>query len=144
MSGCILWTGYTVKSNGRDSHRYGRLSVNGRKVLAHRHVYEKARGPIPPGMHVLHRCDNPRCVNVEHLFLGTHAENMADMKAKGRATKRAPAPMLGASNPRTKLSAAQVLAIRSRRAVGEPLSALAAAFGVHHSHISRIASGNRR
>ena len=54
------------------------------KGLAHRVAWEKAHGPIPKGMYVLHRCDNPPCINVEHLFLGTQAENMRDMAAKGR------------------------------------------------------------
>jgi hypothetical protein len=75
---CILWSGRI------GNHRYGVVDVGGRSVLAHRQAWEDANGPIPVGLFVLHRCDNPPCVNPEHLFLGTHQDNMADMKAKGR------------------------------------------------------------
>jgi hypothetical protein len=49
-------------------------------------VWEETRGPIPDGLHVLHRCDIPACVNIDHLFLGTHSDNMQDIVAKGRHT----------------------------------------------------------
>lgn len=84
-SGCLLWSGYSIKSNGLENFRYGRLGINGRKMLAHRYAYERAHGPIPEGMHVLHKCDTPLCCNVDHLFLGTHKENMNDMHGKDRS-----------------------------------------------------------
>ena len=81
-SGCIEWTGAT---NGCG---YGSIQVSGRMVLVHRLAWELVNDPITDGLCVLHRCDNPSCCNVDHLSLGTHADNMADMVTKGRAGRR--------------------------------------------------------
>jgi hypothetical protein len=75
--------------------------------LVHRAVYERDVGPIPNGQCVMHTCDNPACCNPTHLKLGSHAENMEDMKAKGRAKN-----IKGAQHPNAKLSEADVRAIR--------------------------------
>lgn len=77
-TGCMLW----IRST--DTNGYGMLCVDGRKRKAHRVAWELANGPIPAGLHVLHRCDTPACVNPAHLFLGTHTDNMRDCSAKGR------------------------------------------------------------
>lgn len=83
--GCWLWTGATHR-NG-----YGSFKLRGgRQVRAHRFSWELARGPVPDGLSVLHRCDNRRCVRPEHLFVGTQRENLSDMVAKGRSATCGP------------------------------------------------------
>ena len=77
-SGCLLWTG-SVMGIG-----YGKVSWNGRQHPAHRMAWAQAHGPIPDGMFVCHRCDVPLCINPDHLFIGTHKDNMADKKSKSR------------------------------------------------------------
>lgn len=81
---CIEWWGGKANSGG-----YGFLRVSGQPRQAHRHVWEECFGPIPEGMYVCHHCDNPPCVNPEHLFLGTQSDNMRDREAKGRANRAA-------------------------------------------------------
>ena len=87
-TGCLEWTGATDRSG------YGRImGVNQGTMFTHRLAWELANGPIPEGLHVLHHCDNPPCCQTDptegypegHLFLGTQADNNADMVAKGRA-----------------------------------------------------------
>lgn len=84
--GCWRWLANT------DRRGYGHLTIKGKAVQAHRFAYELFVGP-PGDLFVLHRCDNPACVRPDHLWLGTHADNMADMKTKNRAHRR-PSPDL--------------------------------------------------
>lgn len=82
-NGCWNWTAY------RNRCGYGRIAeAPFRNREAHIVAYELFIGKVPKGLCVLHICDNPPCVNPEHLWLGTHAQNMADMKLKGRAVNR--------------------------------------------------------
>jgi hypothetical protein len=129
--GCWLWTG------SRNDRGYGNFNNNGRTVQAHRLSYELAMGPIPKGMNVCHRCDSPGCVNPDHLFLGTHLDNMRDRDAKGRRV----APR-GEANGFAKLTEAQVIEIRERYIPYKvSLPRLAREYGVHHSTIYDIVRG---
>ena len=110
----------------RNSSGYGRVRVGGRRVFAHRWAWEKANGEIPAGLCVLHKCDNPACVNVAHLFLGTVSDNHRDMRAKGRQ----PYPV--------KLDAEKARWIRARP---EGVSAMARALGVSRSTVQSVIRG---
>lgn len=135
-SGCWLWTGTTTVDG------YGHFSVGSRSdgsrrmVRAHRVAWRLAHGKIPDGYLVLHKCDRPACVNPAHLFLGTHIENMADMRKKGRSLN-------GRRNPNAKLTEDQVREIRHRyMSGGTTQKKLAAAYGVNQSMISKIVRGD--
>ena len=115
----------------RTAAGYALVSVNGRRSLAHRYAWERSYGPIPPGLFVCHRCDNPPCCNFKHLFLGTQGDNLADMRAKGRQ-------VYGAAHGRAKLTAAGVVAIRAAYAQGGVRQKdLAATYGVTAGTISK-------
>lgn len=87
LSGCWIWQGKP------DREGYGRVAMRpGGKQLAHRFAWTVRHGPIPTGAIVCHRCDQRRCVNPDHLFLGTHAINGADRKAKMKAIASPPRP----------------------------------------------------
>lgn len=79
---CWVWTG--AKKVGKNALPYGFFGVNGKNQLAHRFAYRQFVGPIPSGLYVLHKCDNPSCVNPVHLFLGTAKDNAQDCVSKGR------------------------------------------------------------
>jgi ribosome-binding protein aMBF1 (putative translation factor) len=98
---------------------------------AHRISWQLHNGPIPPGMFVCHRCDNPPCVNPDHLFLGTHADNLRDASRKGRMR-------LGANNINAKLSEDTVRIIRALSASGLSQNTLSKQFGVAQVTIHKI------
>lgn len=126
---CIVFTGY------RDSDGYGHLTIDGEYLSAHRLAWIEANGTdIPPGMLVRHRCDNPPCINPEHLELGTEADNARDKVERGRS-------LPGTANPAAKLSDEQVAAIKAGILDGATNASLATAYGVGTSTISRIRRG---
>lgn len=100
VTDCWEWT------RGRTSRGYGVIRYGGKQTLAHRFSYEYYVGEIPKGKSVLHLCDNPPCVNPEHLVLGTQLDNMRDCMAKGRY-------VCGERHKHSKLNNDLVLAIRA-------------------------------
>src|SRR6185437_13664372 len=106
----------------------------GRARLSHRASYQMFCGEIPDGLQVLHRCDNPSCVNPDHLFVGTTTDNMRDMVSKGRnaCTK-------GERHPGAKLNASKAFEIKWRSAMGESRNSLAREFSVTKPMIKNIA-----
>jgi hypothetical protein len=111
-------------------------------LKAHRLAWELVNGPIPPGLCVCHRCDNRRCVNVEHLFLGTNSDNVADMVAKGRNKSMPPHadnPLRGESVGTAKLTSDAVVRMRARYSGGGiSIEALGMEFGVSHAAAQRV------
>lgn len=134
---CWEWTGY--KPNG-----YGRITIKrGKIMLAHRLAYELFYGPIgTDALCVCHACDNPGCVRPDHLWLGTLADNTADMVAKGRATRNTSALWLrrrretapkGEASARSKVTESEVRAMRALRAEGVGIREIAR----RYPHMSR-------
>lgn len=134
-NGCWEWTGYRSPSG---YGRIGSAGKYGRGLIASRVSYELHYGPIPPGLHVLHSCDNPPCVRPDHLFLGTDADNVADMFSKERQPRR---DNQGAKNPRAKLSETEVRELRTRYANGGiSMAALAREYGISTGYVHNIIS----
>lgn len=112
-------------------------SGRSKSTLAHRLAYALHYGVDPDGLCVCHTCDNRRCVNPEHLFLGSHADNMYDMRVKGRRKGIGS----GAANGRAVLTMEKARTIRAMRAAGRSLKELAKRFGVGISTVSRVCKG---
>ena len=141
---CWPWTGYR-RQNG-----YGQVCVDGRIEVAHRVAWQLANGPIPPETpNVLHHCDNPPCCNpygTKHLFVGTKADNSADMLQKGRspAGDRS-GPRLhpgcmprGEAHHNAKLTAEAIVAIRAAVVAGESQRSVAERYGIFQTTVSEI------
>jgi hypothetical protein len=142
---CWLWTG-TAERGG-----YGRINVGGKWLRTHRVAWELSNGPIPTGLCVCHRCDNPPCVNPAHLFLGSQRDNLHDMATKGRHGSRA-RPDRVAHGERHGSSRLTELEVRDIRANCRPargsnlkssasLSGFARKYGIRLYAVQRIVSG---
>lgn len=132
--GCWRWTG------SKTDKGYGRIGINGKTVKAHRYSYE-IHHPITKPMNenelvILHRCDNPACVNPAHLRLGTQQDNIDDKMIKGRGRWNC---SKGEQNGKSKLNETQIIEIRNRYAAGgTTYRKLATEYGVHHSTVGPI------
>lgn len=127
-SGCWLWYG------SYNEYGYGRTTIDGHKY-AHVASWEYHNGPVPIGLHVLHKCDVAPCVNPDHLFLGTFQDNMRDMVAKGRNSDRR-----GELCPTARLTESDIQQIRASK---ETQETLAERYGVARGHISQIQTRRR-
>lgn len=123
-NGCWEWQGNT------DNHGYGEIRGLGQR-RAHRLSWVIHRGPIPEGMDLLHHCDNPPCVNPEHLFPGTQGDNNRDRSLKGRSAR-------GERSPHAKITEAQAVEVLLS---DKPSKILAAELGVHVTQINKIRRG---
>jgi hypothetical protein len=134
-SGCWNWL-------GRLWNGYGRINVEGKTLRAHRYSWMLRNGrEVPAGMVVCHSCDNPKCVNPDHLFLGTPAENVMDCVSKGRharGDKLAHPRAKGEKNGNSRLTKEQASAIRFD---GRPQRVIAAQYGVCRETVGKIKRG---
>jgi hypothetical protein len=134
FSGCWVWNGH-INNHGYGVVGFGSRATHRGTMLAHRMSYEVFIGPIPRDLNVLHSCDNPSCINPEHLFAGTHLDNHRDMVSKGRQVI-----LRGEDVGTSKLTASQVREIKSRLGYRNS-GALAREFGVSDSLIDNVRYG---
>ncbi|TFH51589.1 MAG: HNH endonuclease [Lysobacterales bacterium] len=124
---CWPWLGLILRTG------YGQIGRHGASLGVHRVAYELSVETIPDGLCVCHSCDNPPCCNPRHLWVGSNAENLADMAKKGRASRKA-----GEDSPNHKLTDNIVMAIRARHASGETQRAISLDYVVAPATISAI------
>lgn len=129
---CWIWTG------GKTYGGYGVFCLDGQMRRAHRIAWIITNGPIPDGMEVLHRCDNPPCVNPAHLCLGTHQDNMDDMARKGRGNHFG---TRGEQNGKARLTTRDIRLIREMVGSGMTHKAAARQFGVARTTVTAIIRG---
>lgn len=136
---CWIWTGAQRQAFG-----YGMFSIGRKSISTHRYSWLLHNGAIPDGLQVLHHCDNPRCVNPAHLFLGTQKDNVRDARDKGRLGQQVN-PMCmarrGEINGKSKLNDSAVRLIRRMRQDGYKLREIADTIGISVPVVSAVATG---
>ncbi len=120
--GCKEWLGSKMKDG------YGTVGFQGRTWLCHRLVKTLSDGPVHRSLEVMHICDNPACLNLDHLVVGSHSDNMRDMILKGRDSK-------------AKITGADATEIRERYAAGETQRDISLSFGITESNVGYITRG---
>lgn len=125
--GCYVWTGST-------SQGYGQFRVKGKTWKAHRWAWTQRHGEIPKGMNICHHCDNPGCVRDEHLYSGTHQDNVNDRQRRNRQASHK-----GQLNGRAKLTEDQVVLIKLRLKLNESQNSIAKAMNISHRQVWSIA-----
>lgn len=138
---CWEWQGATKKrseSSGDHPYGYFTLGMNGRakKMFAHRASYAVHNNQDPGKMFVCHKCDNPICINPDHLFLGTTTDNMRDMISKGRAANQS-----GSNNGNSKLDWDMAIEVFRLLKLGKTNKSIAAKVGISHGMVSRMRVG---
>jgi len=124
MSGCWLWMACT------NNQGYGRFKIDGKMQMAHRSSYKIHVGPIPDELCILHKCDTPGCVNPEHLFPGTNADNVRDRENKGRGNS-----LCGEDQGNAKLTKNDVRDIRTKRMNQREFAEI---YGISRQNVSAI------
>jgi hypothetical protein len=128
-SGCLIGTQMGHSKNG-----YGFVNLNGRHLLFHRAMWTLSKGPIPKGMCVCHKCDNPACGEPTHLFLGTQSDNMKDMAIKKRAAH-------GERHHNSRITSDTVKEIRRQASLGISQRSIGKNLGLGQSHVNSILKG---
>jgi hypothetical protein len=126
---CRVWT-------GTKTGEYGSITIHGKNKYTHIAAYEDKHGPIPKGMEVCHRCDNPPCWEDTHLFLDTHQGNIDDRAHKGRSAK-----LRGHLHPNAKFTPTQIREIRLRHKAGWTEARIAQTYNASIAAISNILQG---
>lgn len=132
---CWLWEGRLTKAG------YGQISHRGTPIYTHRLSWEIHKGSIPKKMEVCHHCDNPACVNPDHLFIGSHRDNMHDMLSKNRGSTAGLADQRGEKHPGAKITEDIVRAIRQRLRSKESHSSIAKDLGISRPTVTAINCG---
>jgi hypothetical protein len=134
---CWEWAPWATKAKGNYGVFYpGKPHPNGFRVFAHRQSWELAHGKIPKGLCVCHKCDNPPCVNPNHLFLGSKSDNIIDMHEKGRANH-----VSGESHGCSKINSRTARKIKDMRANGNRIFEIAETLRLSRAIVSRVVNG---
>lgn len=136
---CWVWTGNHVRGGDPQRTKAGQINLRGKVIYAHRLSYEMKFGYLDPDILVCHKCDNPPCVRPSHLFLGTHLDNVLDMRRKGRGYDIP--PLRGEESPSAKLTAKEAKQCLKLRQQGLTYRQIGKRYGVSPSTIMILCKG---